>query len=121
MKGVVSGPQVMPSVRVPMPGQASLDGTDSSSKCDSTRKNVDLPTNSNCKTSFTPSSPVGSHQPIQLDDGRWEFGKDVQGEMVKLACPMMDKLGKGFDYQIFKLWTSAFSDWIASHTHLSPE
>ena len=98
MKGVVSGPQVMPSVRVPMQGQASLDGTNSSGKSDSTRKNVDPPTNSDCKTHFTPSELVGSHQSIQLDIGRWEFGMDVQGQMVKSAGPMMDKLGKGVNY-----------------------
>ena len=97
MKGVVSGPWVMPSVRVPMPGQSSLDGTKSSGKSDSTRKNIDLPTNSDRKTCFSPLSPIGSHQLIQLDDGRWEFGMDVQGQMVKLAGPMMDKLGKGVD------------------------
>ena len=111
----------MPSVRVPMPGQSSLDGTNSSGKSDSTRKNVDPPTNSDCKTCFLPSSSFGSHQPIQLDDGQWEFGMDVQGQMVKSAGPMIDKLGKGVDYPKFKQWTTAFYDWIASHTHLSPE
>ena len=79
MKGAVSSPWVMPSVRVPMPGQASLDSTNSSGKSDSTRKNADLPTYSDCKTRFTPSSPVGSHQPTQLDDGRWEFCMVMQG------------------------------------------
>ena len=60
-------------------------------------------------------------QLIQLDDGQWEFGVDVQGQMVKLAGPMIDKLGKGVNYPKFKLWISTFYDWIASHTHLSPE
>ena len=95
MKGAVSGPQVMPSVRVPMPGQSSLDGTNSSSKSDSTCKNINPPLNSDRKTHFSPSSPIGSHQPVQLDDGWWEFGMDVQGQMVKSVGPMMDKLGKG--------------------------
>ena len=104
-----------------MPGQASLDGTNSSGKSDSTRKNVDLPTNSDCKARFTPSSPYGRRQPIQLDDGQQEFGMDVQGQMVKVAGPIIDKLGKGIDYPKLKWQTSAFCDWIASHTHLSPE
>ena len=92
----------MPSVRVPMPRQSSLDSTNSSGKSDSTCKNVDPPTNSDCKTRFSPSSPVGSRQPIQLDDRQWEFGMDVQGQMMKSAGPMMDKLGKGVDYPKFK-------------------
>ena len=111
----------MPSVRVPMPGQSSLDGTNSSGKSDSTRKNVDPPTNSDCKTCFLPSSSFGSHQPIQLDDGQWEFGMDVQGQMVKSAGPMIDKLGNRVDYPKFKQWAFTFYDWITSHTHLSPE
>ena len=98
MKGAVSRPRVMLSVRVPMPGQSSLDGTNSSGKSDSTHKNVNPPTNSDCKTCFSPSSLIGSCQSIQLDNGRWEFGMDVQGQMVKSAGPMMDKLGKGVDY-----------------------
>ena len=110
MKGAVSDPWVMPSVRVPMLGQSSLDGTNSSGKSDSTYKNVNPPTNSDCRTHFTPSSPVGSHQLIQLDDGRWEFGMDVQGQMVKLAGPMIDKLGKGVNYPKFKQWSSSFYD-----------
>ena len=104
-----------------MPGQSSFYGTNRSSKSDSTHKNVDPPTNSDCKTHFSPSPPVDSHQPIQVDNGSWEFGMDMQDQMVKSAGPMMDKLGKGVDYPKFKLWTSAFYDWIASHTHLPPE
>ena len=111
----------MTPVGVPMPGQSSLDGTNSSGKSDSTHKNVDPPTNSDHKTCFSPSSPVGSRQPVQLDNRQWEFGMDVQGQMVKSAGPMMDKLGKGVDYPKFRLWTSASYNWIASHTHLSPE
>ena len=102
MEGVVSSPRFMPSVKVPMPGQSSLDSTNSSGKSDSTRKNVDQPTNSDCKTRFSPSSPVGSRQLIQLDDGRWEFSMDVQGQMVKLAGPMMFRLGKEVNYPKFK-------------------
>ena len=85
-----------------MLGQSSLDGTNSSGKSDCTRKNVDLPTNFDCKTRFSPSSPVGSHQPIQLDDGQWEFGMDLKGQMFISASPMMDKLGKRVDYPKFK-------------------
>ena len=85
-----------------MPGQSSLDGTNSSGKSDSTCKNVDPPTNSDRKTHFSPFSPIGSCQTIQLDDGQWEFGMDLQGQMVKSAGPMMDKLGKGVDYPKFK-------------------
>ena len=121
MEGVVSSPRFMPSVKVPMPGQSSLDGMNSSGKSDSTRKNVDPPTNSDRKICFLPFSPIGSHQPIQLDNGQWEFGIDVQGQMVKSAGPMMNKLGKGVDYPKFKRWASTFYDWITSHTHLSPE
>ena len=102
MKGEVSRPRVMLSVRVPMPGQSSLDDTNSSGKSDITCKNINPPTNSDRKPRFSPSSPIGSRQPIQLDDGRWEFGMDVQGQMVKSVGPMMNKLGKGVDYPKFK-------------------
>ena len=67
----------MPSVKAPTPGLASLDITNSSGISDSTRENADPPINSDRKTRFTPSSPIGNHQPIHLGDGRWEFGMDV--------------------------------------------